>query len=227
LPPLSPAQPMVRIDPAQLDLLVQRGHISPQTGLAAKAQMGLLDARLGLNPAQGFSQMVGGGGLPGVAVPGGGQLGAPPPGTPPAPPPVAPVAVKPQPKPQQKKEKLTPEQEKQADMWVNLADSIVWANPRKLPVGAHTDMSAANMPKSVQGLLQQMYPDQVKAGMVPLGWNAETLDKLDDAHKALLTKLLVMGQRERQAAMLADPTMRQQVQQAGAPVPPQPPPGGM
>lgn len=177
----------MQIDPAHLDLLQQRGVISPEAAAIAKARALSLDGRLGLPAGQGFANMFTGGqgpeAPPAQAAP---QAFAPPP-------PVVEQAKQAKAKPP----KLTPEQVKAADTWVALTKGLEWANPKEMPLGStFSGVQARKMPAGAKKLLEEMYPEQVKAGMVPMGWTNP--DKLPPEQKALLAQLILMGNSEGQ-----------------------------
>lgn len=196
--------PMVHINPEHLDILQQRGMISPEAYAAAKARVLGLDAKLGLPQGRGFADML----APGSGQGGGAELGnAPPPAA-------APKAQAPAAKPKAPQKKLTPEQHKQADAWMKLADGIVWMNPRETPAGStFNGVQARKMPQAALALLQQMYPDKAKADMVPMGWGEESLASLPPEQRAILAQLIIMGEREGKQKPAAQPP---EVQIAGS-----------
>lgn len=189
LPP-EPTPAAVAVTPNQMEALVQRRLLSPEAAASAQMRLAQLDGKLqvpqgGLGaPPKGFQGLFAGG------------SGSAPSAASPAPATPAPVP---------KKERDAARAHPASQAFASLAEKVIWADPRKIPAGSSAQLAAAQLPKKVLDLLYEMYPDRVKNGEVPIGWNA--VDSYPTPEKAVLAQLLLLGKSQRQPPPEAPPPM--------------------
>lgn len=171
VPSPAPAAPL--LSPEQLQALTAQGLITPESASMVMAK--LQAAGVGAPAAEAFAPVLAQAGQPAE------------------PPPPQPKPARP-PKPR----KLTPQQEREADAWEQLTGKVVWVNPKEVPLGTHTTLPIARLPKAAQQLLGEMYPERIEKGEVPLGWSDP--GNLPQDQQGILAQLILLGDRERKGS---------------------------